>query len=195
MALDLAANFGACEALKGLDLEGDGTLHQFMVSCWKEAKVNEKHEAESGKTGGEMADSEPVALSISEALRRLRNAEKVAPDAVCPRCGEPWGLHSRRRHSLGYEDGRGPQDVCPAPAVSLPPVTVEPREDVKPIFTPHGEKVAPEAVLSVRSVHFSRADLAVILAERLGIALGAGELSAFWNVTVDGDFRGVTVWL
>jgi hypothetical protein len=49
---------------------------------------------------------------------------------------------------------------------------------------------------AVPHVHFTREDLAIILAERLGISIDpGGELAAFWNVTVDGDFRGVTVWL
>jgi hypothetical protein len=57
------------------------------------------------------------------------NAENRAPEAwLCPRCGNAWTLHTRRRHSLGYEDGRGPQDVCPEPAISLPPIELEPRD-------------------------------------------------------------------
>ena len=76
-------------------------------------------------------------------------------------------------------------------ALSAAPRSLVPAARCEP---PIAENVAPEAVLSVRSVHFSRADLAVILAERLGIARG-GELPAFWNVAPDGDFLGVTVWL
>jgi hypothetical protein len=52
-------------------------------------------------------------------------AENVAPDATCPACGEAMGLHV----TAGEES---PFGKCPAPAVSLPPVTVEP-------IDPHGD--------------------------------------------------------
>jgi hypothetical protein len=45
------------------------------------------------------------------------------------------------------------------------------------------------------AAHFTRAQLTKILAERLGLDPGdeLPEAFWFWNVTVDGDFEGVTV--
>jgi hypothetical protein len=61
------------------------------------------------------------------------NAENRAPEAwLCPRCGNAWTLHTRRQHPRGCDDGSGPQDVCPEPAIDLPPIKLEPRETGQP---------------------------------------------------------------
>jgi hypothetical protein len=54
-------------------------------------------------------------LPVEEALKTAENARNMAQEKRCPNCGEVASLHSIWQGDL----------VCPAPAISLPPVTVE----------------------------------------------------------------------
>lgn len=102
--------------------------------------------------------------SVLAPLKAALDAGNVAPayceshgvpgciecEAVCPRCREPWSLHS--------ESALGPHDVCPAPAISLPPVEVGPLPhlaDSLSQVTSEGEAQAREATPASAPVTYS----------------------------------------
>jgi hypothetical protein len=96
----------------------------------------EKEKPETGQIGDEILLTGAAREAYLNAPTEAPGANEGASEATCESCGAALSLHSwegARRGVIG-------QRVCPAPPISLQPVEVEPRKDVKPDLTSEPRK-------------------------------------------------------
>ena len=67
----------------------------------------------------------PAPVKIPAPPTAAPGAENRAPGEICKACGEALGLHTKADLLYGFL-------VCPAPAISLPPISLEARDAGKP---------------------------------------------------------------